>query len=134
MAQDNVVMDRLTPEMIDVGDELTRKLDELGLTPTAAFWFFMTDLNEWRLLFASPEVRKQGPRAVYVKIHEAIEQLGEKSATIPLSAVVVLDEEAELVRLLHGVVNTGRAIGRVRFSKNVINGHFIDDALIYRVA
>jgi hypothetical protein len=46
----------------------------------------------------------------------------------------VLDAEADLVRLLKAAVGTGPGISRIRFSKNVINGHFIDDALIYRAA
>jgi hypothetical protein len=39
--------------MIDAGAELTKKLDESGLPVTAALWLFVSDLNEWRLMFAS---------------------------------------------------------------------------------
>ncbi len=119
--------------MIRSGEDLTAKLDSLGLPVVAAMWSFEPEINEWRLFFASPEVSAKGPRAVYKKIQEAVEALG-GDAAIPLSMIGVLDPEADLVQLLKAAVHTGPGISRIRFSKNVINGHFIDDALIYRAA
>lgn len=133
MAEDIVVKDQLTSVMIDAGAELTQKLDELGLPVTAAVWFFMSEINEWRLLFASPEVSAKGPLAVYDRIRSAIDQLGGKASAVPLSAIGVIDADADLVRLLRIAVRTGSGINQIRFSKNAINGHFIEDALIYRI-
>ena len=53
MAENAVVKEQLTDAMIEAGAELTSKLDEIGLSVTAAFWLLIPDLNEWRLLFAS---------------------------------------------------------------------------------
>ena len=132
MAENTLVKEQLTNSMIEAGAELTAKLDESGLLVTAAFWLFMPDVNEWRLLFASPEVRSKGPRRVYRQIQEAVSKLGPDGAAVPLSVIGVLDDAAELPRLLKYAIQTGAGVGRIRFSKNVINGHFIDDALIYR--
>jgi len=129
-----VVKEQLTGVMIEAGAELTAKLDETGLPLTAALWLFMPDLNEWRLLFASPEVTTKGPREVYERIQRAISQLGDKASAVPLSMVGLIDADADLVRLLKLAIRTGPGIHRIRFSKNVIDGHFIDDALIYRAA
>ncbi|MBI2150905.1 MAG: hypothetical protein HYU27_09935 [Acidobacteria bacterium] len=134
MAENTVVKEQLTGAMVDAGAALTAKLDEIGLPVTSALWLFEPDLNEWRLLFASPEVSSKGPRDVYEKIRLAIDELGPKAATIPLSVVGLLDPDADLVRLLKVAIRTGPGVNRIRFSKNVINGHFIDDALIYRAA
>jgi hypothetical protein len=130
-----VVKEQLTGVMIDAGAELTAKLDESGLPITTALWFFVPDLNEWRLLFASPEVAARGPREVYEKIQRVVAELGEKASAVPLSIIGLMDADADLVRLLKVAVRTtGPGVSRIRFSKNVINGHFIDDALIYRAA
>jgi hypothetical protein len=134
MAEDAVVRDQLTEGMIEAGARLTSKLDEIGLPVTAAFWFLEPDLNEWRLLFASQEVNAHGPRAVYERIGRAVDELGATSATVPLSNIGVLDADADLVRLLKEAARNGTGGGRVRFSKSAVNGHFIDDALIYRAA
>lgn len=120
--------------MIDAGAELTMKLDEMGVPVIAAFWLFDPELNEWRLLFASPDVSSRGPREVYHKIQQAINDLGPKAAVVPLSVIGVLDAHADLVRLLKAAVRTGPGVSRIRFSKDVIAGHFIDDVLIYRAA
>jgi hypothetical protein len=64
----------------------------------------------------------------------AVNQLGEKAAAAPLSVIGLLDASDDLVRLLKVAIVTGPGVKRIRFSKNVINGHFIDDALIYRAA
>jgi hypothetical protein len=133
MAENAVVKDRLTDAMVEAGADLTRKLDEIGLRTTAALWLFDPDINEWRLFFASPEVSAQGPRKVYEQIRLASEKLGDKVSAAPLSLIGLLDQNAELVKLLRIAIHTGPGIGRIRFSKNVINGHFIEDALIYRV-
>jgi hypothetical protein len=132
VAENAVVKEYLTDGMISSGEELTAKLDEIGVPVTAALWFFVPEVNEWRLLFASPEVATKGPRAVYEKIQRAVAELGD--AAVPLSMIGVLDSEADLIRLLKTAIRTGPGISKIRFSKNVINGHFIDDALIYRAA
>ena len=134
MAENTVVKEYLTEEMIEAGEKLTAKLDEMGLPIAAAMWFFMAENNEWRLLFASSEVSTAGPRSVYEKIQEARQALAEQVGAAPFSAIGLLDSNDQLVQLLRVALQTGGGgVSRIRFSKNVINGHFIEDALIYRI-
>ncbi|MCW5965162.1 MAG: hypothetical protein KIT83_14085 [Bryobacterales bacterium] len=133
MAEYAVVKEQLTNEMIEAGASLTMKLDELELPIAAAFWLFLPDLNEWRLMFASTAVSEAGPRSVYEMIRKALDQLGVE-ATLPLSLIGLLDADADLPRLLKAAMQTGPGVSRIRFSRNVVGGHFIDDALIYRAA
>ena len=133
MAENTVVKDQLTSAMVEVGAALASKLDEMGVATTAALWSFEPELNEWRLVFASSEVATRGPREIYEKIRLAIGQLDGKATAVPLSSVVLMDSNADLIRLLRVALKTGGETGPIRFSRNVINGHFIDDALIYRI-
>ena len=134
MAENTVVKEQLSAEMIEAGAELTAELDVMDPSITASLWLFEPEINEWRLLIASPEVSKSGRRDIYHKIGLARRALGEKAAAVPMSLISVVDSNQELVQLFRIAVRTGAGVSRVRFSKNVINGHFIDDALIYRVA
>jgi len=134
VAENAVVKEQLTDAMVAAGAELTRKLDESGVPIAAALWLFMPDVNEWRLFFASPDVSDAGPRKVYERIQMALQVIGDKASVITLSMIGLLDPNAELVQLLRTFAHTGSRVARIRFSKNVINGHFIDDALIYRIA
>ena len=63
----------------EAGARLTQKLDESGLPIQVGMWFFMPEINEWRLLYASPEVLERGSRVVYEQIHEARKALGPPS-------------------------------------------------------
>ena len=134
MAENTVVKEQLTDEMIEAGAQLTQKLDYLGLPIPVAMWLFLFDINEWRLLFASPQLSAEGPREVYEKIEEARKALGAQAERLPLSVIGLMDTNHQLVQLLRIALRTGPGVSRVRFSKNVIDGHFIDDALIYRSA
>ena len=133
MAENTVVKEQLTEEMIEAGAQLTAKLGEMGLPIAGAMWYFLPDINEWRLLFASPEVSTVGPRDVYKKVEEARQALGDKAAAAPFSVIGLIDANHELMQLLGIALQTGGGVSRIRFSKNVINGHFVEDALIYRI-
>ena len=133
MAEITVVKEQLTDAMAEAGAELTRKLDQSGVPITAAFWLFEPEINEWRLMFASPDVPTLGPRKVYERIWVVLAELGEKAAAAPFSVISLLDPDAELVQRLKTVIHTGAGLERIRFSKNVADGHYIEDALIYRV-
>lgn len=134
MAENLVVKEQLTADMIDAGEALTRKLDHLRVPITAAFWLFDPEIHDdWRLLFASPDVDEKGRQHVYRQIYRALEQLGDNAAVIPLFGIRLLDGSEKLVRQLQTAVRTGAGISRIRFRKNVADGHYIEDALIYRV-
>jgi hypothetical protein len=132
VAEIAVVKEQLTDAMVEAGAALTHKLDQSGIPIVAAFWLFVPDINEWRLLFASPDVATLGPLTVYKRIWVALADLGEKAAAAPFSVISLLDPNAELVLRLKTAIHTGAGIERIRLSKNVADGHYIEDALIYR--
>jgi hypothetical protein len=84
------------------------------------------------LMLASPAVAVDGPREVYARIQEVIRKSASESS-VPLHDISVVDSKDPLVRLLKTAVQTGPAISGIRFSRNTINGHFIEDAYIYRM-
>jgi len=60
--------------------------------------------------------------------------LGEKAAAVPKSLISAVDPNREPVRSFRIAMPTGEGLSRIRFSKNVVNRRFVDDALIYRIA
>ena len=134
MVENTVVKEQLTNEMIEAGAQLTEKLDELGLPILISMWFFMPDINEWRLLFASPRLTTEGSKVVYETIVEAMKLIGDLAENLTLSMIGLLNPNHQLAQLFKAAIQTGPGVSRILFSKNVINGHFIDDALIYRNA
>lgn len=131
MAEETLVKESLTEEMKAAGAELTRKLDEAKWPVTASFWYFVSDDNQWKLIVASPKLESEGPKQSYEAISDALSTLRKYFDGLDFISVVAPGND--VVQTLSLALNTGPAIAGIRFSKNMINGHYIDDAYVYRI-
>ena len=134
MAEDLLVSEHLTPEMIQSGAALLSALDALALTVKAAFWLLLPDQRVWRLFIATPAVRSTGPKAVYRRIQSALSRLPKDLDRIAMKDVSAIDDKAPLVSLLRSAVSVSAGSPGIRFARNVIDGQLIEDAYLYRVA
>ena len=135
MAESMVVKEYLTPEMIEGGAKLITRLDEMGLPIVAAFWSWDPESNDWRLRIATPDRDAVGPHDPYRKIGEAREALGEDVAAIPMFGVRLAGVNDTTVRALRKNVPTDpKVLSRIRLKKSALDGHYIDDVLVYRAA
>lgn len=134
MAQDSVVKESLTDGMIRAGAELTRKLDELQWPVLASLWLYVSDGNQWKLILASPRVTSDGPKKSYEMIQSALAATPAAKDKLVLSDIGVMDPNNPLIALLRVAISTGPTVGGIRFTRNVINGQFIEDAYIYRIS
>jgi hypothetical protein len=134
MAYESMVTQIFTPEMIEAGVSLLRKFDSQALNVTAALWFYLESSDTWRLIIASPEVESEGPKRVYERIQKTLGTDADGSR-IRLRDISVVPPDDPLIKLLGVAIKTGnRDISGIRFSRNTINGQFIQDAYIYRLA
>jgi hypothetical protein len=133
MAKEILVGKQLTENMIKAGKELTKKLDNASSQVKAAFWLYLPENQDWKLLFASPLVSSEGPKKFYQRVIEANKLARPDEEVIPLSAVSAMEESDEIVRILKLFMRTTAGISGIRFSRNTINGHYIEDAYIYRL-
>lgn len=133
MAQDILVGDQLTEDMITAGEHVVSALDKLNVLVKGAFWLLLPDQHIWRLVIASPEVRTLGPKAVYRKVTTALKRLPPNVQPISTKDITVLEDNNHLVQLLKAFVKTGPTISKIRMSRNVVNGELIEDALLYRM-
>ncbi len=124
----------LTPQLIQEGADLVQALDAAGLAPDAAFWFYLSDINAWKLVLAEMKVGSQGPREVYKQIQRTLGALSDKIKNLSLDDVAVAKPDAPVVSVLKKAVRTGPGIAGIRFSQNMIDGVLIEDAYIYRLA
>jgi hypothetical protein len=133
MAEETMVKEILTKGMIQAGADLVRRLDAAHLEVNAALWLYIPDANLWRLVIASPVVKAEGPKRVYQKIQLVLSQAPDDADKVTLSDISVIEHMDPLITLLRTAVKTGNGISGLRFSRNTINGHFIEDAYLYRV-
>jgi hypothetical protein len=84
------------------------------------------------LILASETVETDGPRKLYEKIQGANRSASEPEETVSLNDIVVSTPKHELISVLAMMIGTGQGISGIRFTRNNINGIYIDDAYIYR--
>ena len=117
---------------IEAGRELVRVLDESGFPVTAAAWIYFPDVQEWRLVIRTPKAAGNLQQA-YLELAHAMDAKGDLRGRIDLVRVKLVPPSDRMLEAI-GKVMSVPGLGTIRFSKNVINGIYIDDALIYRLA
>jgi len=133
MAKEILVTELLSEQMILAGSKLIDKLDNSSCRVKAAFWMFLPEEKTWKFILASPLVKEEGPRKYYKRIVDANKKAVADGNIISLNDISVLDVDNQLIQLLKFAISTGDSISNIRFSKNTINGVFIDDTHIYRM-
>lgn len=132
MAKELLVNEMLTDAMINSGDQLIKQMDTEKADVKSAFWFYTPEENTWKLIVVSPKVAEEGHRRYYKRVIEANKKLPEESPHVSLNDISVSSVDDAIVQLLM-TIKTDNSINNLRFSKNTVNGHFIDDVYIYRM-
>jgi hypothetical protein len=122
----------LVKEDIDAGRDLVRLLDEAGFPVTAAAWLYFPDVEEWRLVIGSPRA-SQKLQDAYMDIAVAMDAKGDLRKRIDLARVKLVPP-SDLVLQAMGRAIRAPGLHEIHFQQSVINGIYIDDALIYRLA
>jgi hypothetical protein len=133
MGKELVVREVLSEQMIDAGAKLVERLDQSQSNVQAALWLFLPEENTWEMIVISPLVKTDGPRSFYKRILEANKKVDESKSIISLNDIKVADTSNPLINVLRIAISTGSGITGIRFSKNTINGTFIEDSYIYRI-
>lgn len=132
MAKDILVTEGLTDSMMKSGAKLIQRLDAISSEVKSAFWLYFPEEKIWKLIIASPLVDTEGPREYYKKVVEANSQATLDEEIVSLNDISVTNTTNQMVQLLKLMIGTGDNISGIRFSRNTINGVFIEDTYIYR--
>lgn len=132
MAKDILVTESLTDSMMKAGAKLIERLDAKKSEVKSAFWLYYNEEKIWKLIVASPLVDAEGPREYYKRIVNANALASSDEETVSLNDIGVTNTTNQIVQLLKMMVATGDGISGIRFSRNTINGVFIEDTYIYR--
>lgn len=134
MAQELLVKESISRDMISAGERLARYLAESDIPIEALLWLYIPESNAWRFLIASPQVKTNGPKSVYQEIRSRIEQMpATEGEAVAWDDIVVVDSNDPMIKLLRQATTTGETISGIRFSGNVVNGVLIEDAYIYKL-
>lgn len=134
MAEETLVKEPLTREMILAGEMLIKELDERKADLKCALWMYYPEIGQWRLVFSLPMVDSEGPNRAYGLVQEALEKLPKENKP-NLEEVKLLSPNHSLIRSLRSAVKTEpQFITGIRFTRNRVNDVFVEDAYLYRVS
>lgn len=120
---------------VTAGLQLITILDQGGFGVVAALWLFLTDAEKWKLIVAYKGSNKE----LEEKYLEAATLISNWRKDNPAGAILDLSNvriTASDDPLITGLKRIMRVDGtsEVRFSNNLIDGIYVEDALIHRLA
>lgn len=142
MAEELVVKDQLTSELIAAGDELTEILRrDVPFGLVCSLWLYTAASNRWRLDLSSPIVDQYGPLQAYKIIQQKLETFSPANDAIPLELISVLSPRHLIVESLQSLGHfeimdlppgpTVRVRTPRRIKSSRVGEIFIDDAFVY---
>ncbi|MFP4173929.1 MAG: hypothetical protein ACLFV4_13570 [Candidatus Hydrogenedentota bacterium] len=133
MAKDVLVTESLTDSMIEAGAKLIERLDATNSEVKSAFWLYSSEEQTWKLVIASPLVDEEGPRDYYKRIVDANMLANTEEQIVSIFDIRVASPKNHITQLFANVFGETASVWGCRFSRNTINGVFIEDAYLYRV-
>ncbi|MDR3493050.1 MAG: hypothetical protein P4L82_00465 [Ancalomicrobiaceae bacterium] len=117
---------------VNAGLELVKLLDESQFNVKSAAWIYYPEREEWKLLIATPRAAQDLSAAYYdvVTVLRRNKDLDDRFDSTRIR--VVRPDEPSLEALSRLVKADG--LQKLRYTHNAIDGYYIDDALIYRLA
>lgn len=122
----------LVEKDISDGKKILEALDKTKIKPNAAMWYKDPDESDYRLVFASSFVDRNGPRNTYQEIVKAVKTIP-IDERVPLEKITVVKHADPLIKNLKAFADTKPdTIGSIRIRNSVVNGVLIEDAFVYR--
>lgn len=91
MAEEVVVKEQLTQDMIAAGNELTRRLRGVpDFDLVCSLWLYTSESNNWKLVVATPLAENPGPLHVYRLIQGVIREAWPADLEMGLDTISVL--------------------------------------------
>ncbi|MGH9845723.1 MAG: hypothetical protein ACREEM_44005 [Blastocatellia bacterium] len=131
MAEEVLVKESLTKEMIAAGENLAKRIRQSKLKTSAMLWLYNSLLDEWNFVIVSPEMKTLGPDNLYDKIQEILSQLPADQPQISFNDIFVFSPDDYRVTPFREVKARGKTISGRRLRRTVMDGVFIDDSYIY---
>jgi hypothetical protein len=117
---------------VTAAQRLVALLDSEGLAPRAALWVYEANRESWRLWIVPPKGMVD-KRAFYLQLAKLFAARSEELPGLDLGEVQFMtDDHPAIVGLGRVVKITG--VSDARLSNNVVDGYFIPEAIVIRMA
>jgi hypothetical protein len=116
--------------------EFIKQLDQDGVSPMLAVWYFYDDAAEWRLILAGPSFDALLPKQEALAYRKVVDALSAVHlSSLAASDVKLIESKAPLARAIRMLIGTPpNATARAHFSNTTLNGLFIRHMIVLRSA
>jgi hypothetical protein len=133
-AEEVVVKEQITNDMIAAGLELTRRLrDRSDFELDCSLWLYTSESNNWRLVVATPLAEDPGPLYVYRLLQGIIRGEQPTNLELDLATISVLRSNHPFILAVHSLhpfeIHAGAMPKKITSTR--IQDVFIEDARIY---
>lgn len=133
MAEEILVKEPLTQDMIVTGEKLMRVLRSEDFELAALFWLYKSELNRWRLVVASPQVDREGPKKTYATIREIRSRHHDNLPNLGPFDITVIGTSEKLVRTLAGA-NQHIGLSNSRWPDIYLDEEYVEDMYLYFIS
>jgi hypothetical protein len=115
------------------GHSLLESLDQNKVPVSAALWFYDREEDAYRLFLATSVYDSEGPLKAYRGVQDVLDRLPEDTRPSLTDINIVSPSDETIVAIRTAIKTpTPPAISGIRFSRNLVNNLYVDDAWIYR--
>ncbi len=124
----------LVTDDVAAGIKLIRVLHERGFAVAAAAWIYYTESEDWRLVLGTPRAELD-LTAAYLDLINWLKSMPDLERRIGSERVkLVSPDDPTLGALAKNIRINRNGRDTVRLSHDTVNGIYIDDAVVYRLA
>lgn len=98
----------------------------------AAFWWYVPESEEWRLVVATPLVDEVGPLAAYGVIQAHMTAI-KPPVSLTLRNISLISPKDPRVKAFKKAMKVAPDPFGVRFTRSALNGTYVEDAYVYRL-
>jgi hypothetical protein len=119
------------PAVVTIGRRRVIDLPASHFRVRAAFWLYLPESQEWRLVIATPLVDEQGPQATYRDIRAVL--AANLALNLSLQNISAVSPKDPLAKALSKALSSEPGAVSMRFTRSALNGTYVEDAYVYRL-
>ena len=120
------------PAVISLGRRKIVDLPASHFRVRAAFWLYLPESHEWRLIVATPRVDEKGPLETYREIRAVL--AANLDLNLSLQNISVVSPKDPLVKAFQDALKLAPDPEGVRFTRNTMDGKYVEDSYVYRLS
>ena len=119
------------PAVVTIGRRRAIDLSPSHFRVKAAFWLYLPESREWRLVIATPLVDEQGPQATYRDVRAVL--AANLALNLSLQNISAVSPKDPLVKAFQNAMKIVPDPTGARLTRNTLNGTYVEDAYVYKL-